>query len=56
MGNVIKENLRIQPPVAYVPTRVVKEDIEFEGKLIPKGVRASIRSKSRPNITLNRLK
>lgn len=38
MSNVIKENLRIQPPVAYLPTRVVKEDIEFEGKMIPKGV------------------
>lgn len=38
MSNVIKENLRIQPPVAYLPTRSVKEDIEFEGKIIPKGV------------------
>jgi cytochrome P450 len=42
MGNVIKENLRIQPPVAYVPTRVVKEDIEFEGKLIPKGAQIGL--------------
>ncbi len=38
MSNVIKENLRIQPPISYIPTRGAIEDIEFEGKVIPKGV------------------
>ena len=38
MGNVIKENLRISPPANYIPTRVNPSDVEFEGKIIPKGV------------------
>jgi cytochrome P450 len=40
MSYVIKENLRIQPPVTWVPSRIMKEDTEFEGRMtIPKGAR-----------------
>jgi cytochrome P450 len=38
MNNVIKENMRVQPPVLMTGTRVAEKDIEYEGKVIPKGV------------------
>ena len=38
MNNVIKENLRIQPPIMMMGTRVAEKDVEFEGQIIPKGV------------------
>ncbi len=38
MNNVIKENLRMQPPVLMMATRVAENDEEFEGNVIPQGV------------------
>ncbi len=38
MNNVIKENMRMQPPVLMMGTRVAEKDIEYDGKIIPKGV------------------
>ncbi len=38
MNNVIKENMRMQPPVLLTATRVAEKDVEYEGKVIPKGV------------------
>jgi cytochrome P450 len=37
LSRVLKENLRIQPPAALLPTRQVDRDCEFEGVKIPKG-------------------
>lgn len=37
--NVIKENLRLQPPAALIFSRMAEQDLEFEGQIIPKGVR-----------------
>jgi cytochrome P450 len=42
MNNVIKENMRVQPPVLMTGTRVAEKDIEYEGKVIPKGARVGI--------------
>jgi cytochrome P450 len=39
---VIKENMRIRPPVALIFTRVAAEDVEFEGYKIPKGTRIGL--------------
>ena len=38
MNNVIKENLRMQPPVLMMATRVAENDEQFEDTVIPKGV------------------
>ena len=35
---VIKENMRVQPPVTEFATREAVQDTEFEGVSIPKGV------------------
>ncbi|MBP5977896.1 cytochrome P450 [Brasilonema sp. CT11] len=35
---VIKENMRLQPPVTEPATRECVQDTEFEGVVIPKGV------------------
>jgi cytochrome P450 len=37
-SHVIKENMRIQPPVTELATRECVQDTEFEGVVIPKGV------------------
>ena len=37
-SHVIKENMRLQPPVAELATRECVQDTEFEGVVIPKGV------------------
>jgi cytochrome P450 len=42
LTKVLKENLRIQPPVAFSFTRIVTEDVEYEGKIIPKGTRTGV--------------
>ncbi len=42
MNNVIKENLRMQPPVLMMATRVAENDEEFEGNVIPQGVSTSL--------------
>lgn len=39
---VINENLRLNPPVYNVPTRVVEKDTELDGYLVPKGTLISI--------------
>lgn len=36
---LIKENMRLEPPASMLVSRVAKEDIEYEGQRIPKGVR-----------------
>lgn len=41
VNNVIKENMRISPAVLMTGTRVADRDIEYEGKIIPKGVRSN---------------
>jgi cytochrome P450 len=42
VNNVIKENMRISPAVLMTGTRVADKDIEYEGKIIPKGVRVGV--------------
>eukprot|EP00029_Vermamoeba_vermiformis_P004740 TRINITY_DN1534_c1_g1_i1.p1 TRINITY_DN1534_c1_g1~~TRINITY_DN1534_c1_g1_i1.p1 ORF type:complete len:473 (-),score=96.63 TRINITY_DN1534_c1_g1_i1:52-1449(-) len=42
MNNVIKENMRMQPPVLLTATRVAEKDVEYEGKVIPKGARVGV--------------
>eukprot|EP00029_Vermamoeba_vermiformis_P014639 TRINITY_DN9753_c0_g1_i1.p1 TRINITY_DN9753_c0_g1~~TRINITY_DN9753_c0_g1_i1.p1 ORF type:complete len:463 (-),score=88.56 TRINITY_DN9753_c0_g1_i1:16-1404(-) len=42
LTKVLKENLRIQPPVAFSFTRLVTEDVEYDGKIIPKGTRTGV--------------
>jgi cytochrome P450 len=42
LSNTIKENLRIQPPAGFVPTRTAATDMEFEGKIIPQGSRVGV--------------
>ncbi len=42
LNNVIKENLRMQPPLAMTTTAHAERDVEYEGKIIPKGVRVSL--------------
>ncbi len=37
-GNVLKENVRIQPPIALLFTRTVAQDAEFNGTVLPKDV------------------
>jgi cytochrome P450 len=41
-SHVIKENMRIQPPVTELATRECVQDTEFEGVVIPKGIRIGI--------------
>jgi cytochrome P450 len=40
--NVIKENLRLQPPAALIFSRMAEQDLEFEGQIIPKGSRVGL--------------
>lgn len=35
---LIKENMRLEPPASMLVSRVAKEDTEYEGQRIPKGV------------------
>jgi cytochrome P450 len=42
LNMVIKENLRIRPPVTLMLGRVAAQDVEFEGYKIPKGTRIGI--------------
>jgi cytochrome P450 len=39
---VIKENMRIRPPVSLLFTRVAAQDVEFDGYKIPKGTRVGL--------------
>ena len=38
---LIKENMRLQPPASLLVSRITKEDTEYEGHRIPKGVSCS---------------
>jgi cytochrome P450 len=42
LSYVIKENLRIQPPARFVPTRIAVQDVEFENTRIPKGSQVGV--------------
>eukprot|EP00029_Vermamoeba_vermiformis_P004743 TRINITY_DN1534_c1_g2_i2.p1 TRINITY_DN1534_c1_g2~~TRINITY_DN1534_c1_g2_i2.p1 ORF type:complete len:325 (-),score=79.34 TRINITY_DN1534_c1_g2_i2:1032-2006(-) len=42
LSKVIKENLRLQPPVTILFTRTVAHDIEYKGQLLPKGSRTGV--------------
>jgi cytochrome P450 family 3 subfamily A len=42
LNMVIKENMRVRPPVSLVFTRVAAQDAEFEGCKIPKGTRIGL--------------
>jgi cytochrome P450 len=39
---IIKENMRIRPPVSFLFTRTAAHDTEFEGRKIPKGSRIGL--------------
>ncbi len=41
MHHVIKENLRMQPPLLMASMRMAETDMMYEGKVIPKGVSAA---------------
>lgn len=38
LNNVIKENMRMQPPLAMTTTAHAEREVQYEGKTIPKGV------------------
>jgi len=42
LNNLIKEGMRIQPPIGVLPTRLCTRDCEFEGVKLPKGTRIGI--------------